>query len=188
MAWHPNETSTRWFLVLRLESAAAEDDDDGVTGKRGMEELRRLLGRCNDVARRFGQGMLYATYTNTKPPGEEPGSGGFEKKDISIMGDENENEHFHISIAWSLQQSPGSMEGNNFPDKGGALFSERKKAGLFDGAGTGIPYELLVRLTEVEIPFTEVKVRIGQDVHRIPLKMRRVSCGAGSGVEFAKKG
>jgi U6 snRNA phosphodiesterase len=43
-AWHPNESKTRWFLVLRLEAST---------------NLSKLLDLCNGTAKAFGQPLLY---------------------------------------------------------------------------------------------------------------------------------
>jgi U6 snRNA phosphodiesterase len=44
LAWHPNESKTRWFLVIRLEEST---------------ELTTLLDICNSVAKEFDQPLLY---------------------------------------------------------------------------------------------------------------------------------
>ena len=135
LAWHSNESHTRWFLVLRLESASHST--------KGRESLNSLLTRCNAVAKKFGQPTLYAeseSKTETSSVVEDTGQ-------------------FHISIAWSLQPPKAAKDmGMNGVE-----------------ARDGIPYGLLSKLTNMVIRFGEVKVRIGQDVHRIPLKARRVT-------------
>jgi hypothetical protein len=120
LAWHPNESKTRWFLVIRMQKSA---------------ELDKLLSVCNCVAKEFKQPLLYAGDGNPK-------------------GDE-----FHISIAWSLQASRSTSSEPSAAD------STQEDA--------AIPYELLQRLTDLNITFREVKIRIGQDVHNIALKPKR---------------
>ena len=44
LAWHPNETKTRCFLVLRLQASSS---------------LSKLLDLCNGTAKAFGQPLLY---------------------------------------------------------------------------------------------------------------------------------
>lgn len=105
-------------------------------------ELSRLLETCNSVASSFRQPLLYA---------------GSESESLDAM---SLDQHFHISIAWSLQP-PTSRE--------------TKVEGDEASCSSAIPYEQLGRLTSVPISFKEVKVRIGQDVHNIPLKARRQS-------------
>ena len=51
LSWHPNETKTRWFLVLRLEMSP---------------QLSRLLDICNGAAKRFSQPLLYAEQRDGK--------------------------------------------------------------------------------------------------------------------------
>ena len=46
LRWHPNETSTRWFMVLQLQKPAGD-------------ELSKLLAACNKAAEDFVQPMLY---------------------------------------------------------------------------------------------------------------------------------
>ena len=106
-------------------------------------ELSKLLEISNGVAGEFGQPLLFA-----EPNGSTS---------IASNGDP-----FHISIAWSLN-TPGS---NEETVRGFA----RKKSVHEE---SGIPYELLGRLSAVAIHFGEMKVRIGQDVHSVALKVRR---------------
>jgi len=54
LAWHPNESGSRWFLVVRLQKSA---------------ELDKLLQTCNEVAKAFKQPLLYAE--TDKPKGDE---------------------------------------------------------------------------------------------------------------------
>lgn len=123
LAWHPNEISTRWFLVLRLQRPE-------------KDELSKLLSACNEVAEAFKQPLLYvadrpkmsSTTTNAE---------------ANPAGDDK----FHISIAWSLKQPAVGDDTDT---------STRDFAAL-------------------KVPFSEVKVRIGQDVTTLPLPARRSS-------------
>lgn len=63
----------------------------------------------------------------------------------------------HISIAWCLE-SPASAG-----------------SGQQRHATVEVPKEVLDKLTAIDIAFREVKIRVGQDVHSIPLKQRRES-------------
>lgn len=45
LTWYPNESKTRWFMVVRLQMSP---------------DLSKLLGVSNGVAREFGQPLLYA--------------------------------------------------------------------------------------------------------------------------------
>ena len=119
LAWHPNETATRWFLVVRLKTSP---------------ELSKLLGICNGVAKEFKQPQLYATSRK----------------------DDKEGDQFHLSIAWSLRPPATDNPSVSAP-----------KAGPSEA---GIPYERLERLCSLQVSFSEVKVRVGQDVHVVRLK------------------
>ena len=158
LAWHPNELDTRWFLVLRLESATVGRDGNG------MQQLQRLLQRCNNVATSFGQPELYAS-----------DSDGGDGSNSMVNGGEGQGSgDFHISIAWSLtapkDASRHSSSGNDVNDSSQHVSGTRKHSRSDEVV---IPHDLLARLRALSITFTEVKVRIGQDVHRLPLKMRR---------------
>lgn len=122
-AWHPNETRTRWFLVLALDRSALPD-------------LQKLLGAANATAAQFGQPKLYYEGGSTS---EQAGH----------------TEKFHISIAWTLQDPTGNP-----------AVSKIDITTL--AASTGKP-----DLQSINVSFTEVKVRIGQDVTAIPLGPRR---------------
>lgn len=125
LRWHPNESKTRWFLVLALS-------------KSEKDELPKLLAACNGVAERFGQALLYHARDY-----DDGMSGG------GRVGTEWQ---FHVSIAWSLQ--PPLEKGKDLV------------------ASSGMPHAV----KELEMPFAEVKVRIGQDVTCIKLiKQRRMS-------------
>ncbi|KAK5172202.1 poly(U)-specific 3'-to-5' RNA exonuclease [Saxophila tyrrhenica] len=122
LAWHPNESKTRWFLVIRLQKSP---------------ELDKLLATCNSVAKEFKQSLLYVE--KGKPKGDK----------------------FHISIAWSLN-APRTKDTRR-----------HSEAGTNEEEDMGIPYELIQRLCELDINFSEVKVRVGQDVNVVSLKSKR---------------
>lgn len=130
LAWHPNESKTRWFLVVRLQTCSS---------------ISKLLDLCNGTAKQFNQPLLYA---ETETPIKD-----------SIAQDQ-----FHISIAWSLNAPELRGDGNT-------------KSSDVQSDASSIPYSLLSRLTALSVHFGEVKIRIGQDVHSIPLKARRQSTG-----------
>lgn len=157
VTWHSNEVDTRWFLVLRLESSK-----DGEVGCKegGIKQLQKMLGRCNDVAAQFGQPVLYA----------------YDQESVA----EESDGQFHISIAWSLHAPPGSTRMSwNDASRPNAASQETNSFQENDRANeSGIPSALLERLCGISIAFAEVKVRIGQDVHRLPLKIRRRGSGA----------
>jgi len=150
LAWHPNEARDRWFLVLKLGSTTSSERPDA-----GMQVLRRLLVKCNDVAGEFKLPLLYAAHTTAKPS-----SDGFDE------------DRFHISIAWSLHPPKSTADRTEVEERRlprTTISTARTEGDAF------IPTELLSRLSELSIAFAEVKVRIGQEVHRIPLKERRAS-------------
>lgn len=129
LAWHPNESSTRWFLVLRLDATRTP-------------ELAALLMACNEAARIFNQPQLY----------------------IEDSGSRESAERFHISLAWSLS-SP-----HDAPSQDHAVSSKGE-----DGVRYAAMRGMIDHFTVAAIGFTEVKVRIGQDVNTVPLKARRKS-------------
>lgn len=151
LAWHPNEARDRWFLVLKLGSTTSSERSDA-----GMQVLRRLLVKCNDVAGEFKLPVLYAD--DESSPTARPRTDG--------------QGRFHISIAWSLR-----------PPKSTADETEEEERPLprttistpRTGGDADVPIELLSRISELSTAFAELKVRIGQEVHRIPLKERRAS-------------
>lgn len=57
LAWHPNESRSRWFLVLRLQNTP-------------RRELSKLLEVCNSLAHDYQQPELYTDTDNSKssPP------------------------------------------------------------------------------------------------------------------------
>lgn len=131
LAWHSNENSTRWFLVLRLQRSAEL-------------EMVRLLEACNYVANDFAQPLLYASR-------DERGR---------VHAASEVSEKFHISVAWALE-APGMRDGSG------------RRSPAIDATEPGLPCELLERLNDLSIPIGEVKVRIGQDVHAVPLRAAR---------------
>lgn len=133
LAWHSNENSTRWFLVLRLQRSTEQ-------------AMNHLLEACNNVANDFGQPLLYAS----------------KDKRGKVQSASEVGEKFHISVAWSLE-GPTGNEGKG---------SKSSLSAVGQGVG-GISDELLDRLSHLNIGFGEVKVRIGQDVHNLPLKAVR---------------
>ena len=84
-----------------------------------------------------------------------------DRKGEKRTADDNQ---FHVSIAWSLE-APASKNANAEPTSAKGTWSDE----------SGIPYRLLGQLTALTIHFSELKVRIGQDVHSIALKARRQS-------------
>ena len=98
--WVPNDDSSRWFLVLRLQQDA-------------QDQLSKLLLLSNKAVVEFGQPPLYATHTSFKFSGGrgqlQPMKGSSKpylppKLAVPYPGD-NESVHFgfHVSIAWALQ-------------------------------------------------------------------------------------
>ncbi|GAB7364438.1 hypothetical protein MBLNU230_g4979t1 [Neophaeotheca triangularis] len=141
LKWFPNDDRSRWFYVMGVEAVEPRGD-----------ELRLLLRACNAVCERFG---------------------------LRGLGDK-----FHVSVAWSLSGIGEGEEtvGSIFEEKGKGVGDDDGKArglatkgenegarggkaggdGGDDGSGG-------VSLKGIRIAFSEVKVRIGQDVHCLPL-------------------
>lgn len=93
LAWHPNESSSRWFLVLRLEYTP---------------ELNRLLDVCNATATKFGQPLLYAGGDEGSPEKHETDDGQFH---ISLAWSlEAPQERDSESIAIKALKSPAIEE------------------------------------------------------------------------------
>jgi len=114
-------------------------------------ELAQLLSSCNDVAALFGQPLLYAEAIDSS-----------QAKDDGKKADRC----FHISIAWSLNKPESASN-----DPPGQTWAEQLHASHADSDR---------RLAELSIAFSEIKVRIGQDVSSIPLpavQARRVDSG-----------
>jgi len=115
--------------------------------------MRRLLATSNGVAGAFKQPLLY----------HEDSSG--EPKTIGTANDvtgEATHGKFHISLAWSLSP-PASI--NQYPPdahrRNGNTTSATKHS------------ELPAAAKDLTITFSEVKIRIGQDVSTIPLPATR---------------
>jgi len=104
--WAGNESSTRWFLVLRV---SRPDNDD----------LNRLLGGCNEVAEGFGVPALYRE--TAALPAEHGGArrgrrGSRLGRGARVVSDSghvpisggvspelcDSTEFFHVSIGWVL--------------------------------------------------------------------------------------
>lgn len=134
LRWHPNEDSTRWFLVLRV----AEEN----------HELSKLLDACNGIAADHNQPELYADggeSSSSKQPSPE------DRKRKSHSTDK-----FHISIAWSLSAPPNASP-----------TLERQKQVPAEDA------DLPGSVRDLKVQFSEVKIRIGQDVTSLPLTAKR---------------
>lgn len=130
LSWHPNEDRTRAFLVLRVE-----DREEGALGE--------LLRTSNRAAKAYGLPELYA-----RPHGQ---SG---KQKLGAVEEEEQYEDaFHISIAWSLDvDTDVDME---------ALKEEEAVR------------DCMKEVDGWAIPFEEVKIRIGRDVSSVPLGRKR---------------
>ncbi|KAF2723303.1 hypothetical protein K431DRAFT_319102 [Polychaeton citri CBS 116435] len=135
VVWHPNESSTRWFLVQRLQESSSD-------------ELGKLLLACNGASASFGQPSLY---TSQETSADESSTANRLDRPDDHPNNLPSSGQFHISLAWSLV--PQSSEAKTLPSA-------------------------LEQDTSFEISFDKVKVRVGQDVHNIPLASRRFpTCG-----------
>lgn len=116
--------------------------------------MQRLLTASNEVAMAFHQPLLYQDETSTESVQAD------EERRSSAAGFDH-NCKFHISIAWSLSTpAPNPTQPLNDVDK-------------VDGSTAhGMP-PLTNPLKGLNIHFTEVKVRIGQDVTTIALPTPR---------------
>lgn len=110
-------------------------------------ELMKLLRACNFVADVYNQPRLY----------EDDEAGGTKRKKRDSTTHEQKSQvskKFHISIAWSLQEQ-----------------SQSGATQLGEGNGNG--QHLPSSVSGLGVPFSEVKVRIGQDVTSLPLDQKR---------------
>ncbi|KAK3617413.1 poly(U)-specific 3'-to-5' RNA exonuclease [Elasticomyces elasticus] len=144
LRWHPNELSTRWFLVLQLRKPA-------------HDELGKLLRSCNDVAKAFGQPLLYSAADDI----DEGGTHGTEAENENEDGVVEGEGKFHISLAWSLTE-PNIANGPSRLVQGKGVEGEASSILASDA-----------ELADLVVHFAEVKVRIGQDVHSLPLPAAR---------------
>ncbi|KAK5677652.1 poly(U)-specific 3'-to-5' RNA exonuclease [Elasticomyces elasticus] len=122
--------------------------------KPGGDELGKLLESCNGVARGFGQPLLY---TQDSIEGEPLDAA------KQHMWDGDEGGKFHISLAWSLTEPKGGT--------GTGTTATQLAHGKAEKSETSSPIE--AELANLSISFSEVKVRIGQDVHSFPLPAAR---------------
>lgn len=106
----------------------------------GLEgRLKELLTACNGVAREFGCHELYANHGRRRKANSEKGA---EEEEEDVEG-------FHISLAWSLDVEQMMNDGDMLTDS--VLEAKMQK------------------IREMEIPFSEVKIRLGKDVTTVPL-------------------
>ena len=115
-------------------------------------ELKRLLQTCNAVAEAFGQPLLYT------------GNATSNQQRSTLDG----NGQFHISIAWSLKPPTGLVACSVVATGKGSI--------ALVSQATSIPLPHSIK--DLRVSFGEVKVRIGQDVETIPLKVARRASNA----------
>nr|OQO16636.1 hypothetical protein B0A51_16899 [Rachicladosporium sp. CCFEE 5018] len=117
--------------------------------------LSSLVESLNSVAAEFNQPLLYededATSSVTPSASRIADSGATTTRVVS--------QKFHISIAWSLEPPPTA----------GTTNTETVQQTQTDGRF------LMRALAEYRVPANDLKVRIGQDVTAIPLRVRRGS-------------
>ncbi|KAK5700264.1 poly(U)-specific 3'-to-5' RNA exonuclease [Elasticomyces elasticus] len=144
LAWHPNELRTRWFLVLQLRKPA-------------QDELAKLLRSCNEIAGGFEQPLLY---TQDSIEGESLDAA------KQHGGDGDDGGKFHISLAWSLTEPTGG-------DGTIAATTEVAHGKVEKSEPNTAPAAIETEMKGLSMTFSEVKVRIGQDVHSLPLPAAR---------------
>ncbi|KAI5296771.1 hypothetical protein KEM56_005349 [Ascosphaera pollenicola] len=130
ISWESNYEKTRWFLVLGIE-------------KPPNDELNRLLRLSNTAAQSFGKPLLYENEATAKSA-----------KQTSTVDHTN---HFHISIAWTLQEP--SAKG-------------KERLSAID----------LRRIKEMAIYFDCMKARIGNNVVTLPFSTRKNAQESGIGL------
>lgn len=90
MAWVSNEQSTRRFYILKVRKPS----DDA---------LNKLLHACNSVAQCFDQPKLYEKTLSLQ-------TNKTKHDDMTSRAKSDFSDHFHFSIAWSLQALENSSE------------------------------------------------------------------------------
>lgn len=121
--------------------------------KREGDELYKLLNASNAVAKSFGQPLLYS---------EDTTEHGVSDADAARTAGRDPPERFHISIAWSLSAPPLDMA-----DVPARLTTEPGDSADAEDV------DIFALLEDTDIAFSEVKVRIGQDVTTILLPAAR---------------
>jgi hypothetical protein len=156
LKWVPNFERNRWFLVLGIE-------------KPPHDELNRLLDACNEATEKCGHPGLYIGGKGDGPMESSALNGSAQKRRRSSTKIEtlqeslideriDRTEHFHISIAWNLEE-PVQEWIDLVRD-------------LDISQSTKTPC----------IPFDAVKVKIGNTVHSIPLGSNMSTVRRGSGI------
>jgi hypothetical protein len=112
------------------------------------------------VAARFGQPELYAP--RGRKTSSKRGATVSEKDKDHATGDD----HFHISIAWSLEPPPAYIAS----DAGTSLLQSKDDV---EPRVVTIPENLRTALAGLDVAFDQVKLRIGQDVTNFPLRKVR---------------
>ncbi|KAK5700171.1 poly(U)-specific 3'-to-5' RNA exonuclease [Elasticomyces elasticus] len=148
LRWHPNELRTRWFLVLQLRKPEGD-------------ELAKLLRSCNEIAGEFEQPLLY---TQDSIMGEPLDAAKHEGRQTDEGG------KFHISLAWSLTEPKDGTAGATATATATTQLAQGKAE---KSEARGTPLVSKAELEDLSILFSEVKVRIGQDVHSLPLPAAR---------------
>ena len=122
--------------------------------KEDERALSRLLKASNDVAERFGCARLYAQ-PHRRMPRPKGGSKAAMPEVVGVEDEEELSKSFHISLAWSLDV-----------DEVMGDYSLVENANLDS---------LMRKVCDMEIAFTEVKIRAGKDVSTVPFEQRRTS-------------
>ena len=157
--WVANAERTRWFLALRVE-------------KPGGNELNRLLGACNTVARARGLPTLYEKSDSPTTPlrntvkkrkmanGQAERDGTVDPQDNSMI---DFTDRFHFSIAWSLNAPIGLSDAVSPAAAGGPILNETLK---------------------LKASFNEVKVKIGNTVRSLPFSTPKCGTEGSKGILF----
>ena len=160
--WVSNLEQTRWFLALRIQ-------------RPGNDVLNKLLAEMNAVAKGMRQQTLYAKTEDVKLSAnddckisrrEDKGKRGVSSgagHASSAASERNAglfdfSDHFHLSLAWTTERPPplpSETKDEHCSNEGGTKPQEYERA--------------LARVKTLQVSFSELKVKIGNNITPLPL-------------------
>lgn len=151
--WASNFTGTRHFLVLTLGRPNPDQD-----------QLNQLLRVCNRVVQKYDLPQLYTTNNSTVDTGQStfsPCSTKRSHRDNTNPPPPANTDPFHISIGWTLT-APLSFfpSSSNTPTTTSTRNETRTRTSI----------QLPESLTNLEVKFTHLQLKIGNIISQIPLR------------------